>query len=97
MCIYKIVLKITKETWEKCGIKTVKYYNEKEDIIQLWQKMSDVKTQTKHTNIDDVALKRIRKYCGKKQKTSQQKKKKNTKHFLKVKKVFSLLKNLHVI
>ena len=36
----------------------------KEDLIELWQKMSDVKTQTKHTNIDDVALKRIRKYCG---------------------------------
>ena len=28
--------------------------------------MIDVKTQAKHTNIDDVALKRIRKYCGKK-------------------------------
>ena len=36
----------------------------KEDIIELWQKMSDVKTQTKHTNVDDVALKRIRKQCG---------------------------------
>ena len=60
--MYKMVLKVTKETWGKCGIKTVKYYNEKEDIIELWQKMSDVKTQTKHTNIDDVALKRIKKY-----------------------------------
>ena len=92
-----MVFKITKERWGKCGIKTVKYYNEKEDIIELWQKISDIKTQTKHTNIDDVALKRIRKNCGKKQKTSQKKKKKNTKHFLKMKKVFSLLKNLHVI
>ena len=45
-CMYKIV-EITKETWEKCGIKTVNYYNEKEDIIELWQKMSDVKTQKK--------------------------------------------------
>ena len=27
-----MVLKITKETWEKCGIKTVKYYNGKEDM-----------------------------------------------------------------
>ena len=60
--MYKMVLKVTKETWGKCGIKTVKYYNEKEDIIELWKKMSDVKTQTKHTNIDDVALKRIKKY-----------------------------------
>ena len=48
LCIYKMVLKITKETWGKCGIKTVKYYNEKEDIIELWQKMSDAKTQMKH-------------------------------------------------
>ena len=91
-----MVLKITKESWGKCGIKTVKYYSEKEYIIELWQKMIDAKTQTKHTNTDDIALKRIRKYCGKKKKTSQKKKKKITKHFLKVKKAFSSLKNLHV-
>ena len=24
----------------KCGIKTIKNYNEKEDIIELWQKMN---------------------------------------------------------
>ena len=42
-----MVLKITKETWGNCGIETVKYYNEKEDIIKLLQKMSDVKTETK--------------------------------------------------
>ena len=36
--MYKMVLKITKETWEKCGTKTVKYFNEKEDIIELQQK-----------------------------------------------------------
>ena len=63
-----MVLKITKETWEKCGIKTVKYYNEKEDIIELWQKVSDHKAQIKHSNICNIALKRIRKYCGKKTK-----------------------------
>ena len=91
-----MVLKVTKESWGKCGIKTVKYYSEKEYIIELWQKMIDVKTQTKHTNTNDIALKRIRKYCGKKKKTSQKKKKKITKHFLKVKNAFSLLKNLHV-
>ena len=61
--MYKMVLKITKETQEKYGIKTVKYY-------------------------------KISKYCGKKQNTSQKKKKKNENHFLKVKKVFSLLKKL---
>ena len=46
--MYKMVFKITKERWGKYGIKTVKYYNEKEDIFELWQKMSDVKTQMKH-------------------------------------------------
>ena len=50
LSMYKMILKITKETWQKCGIKTVNYYNEKEDIIELWEKMSDVKTQIKHTN-----------------------------------------------
>ena len=28
-----VVAEITKQSWEKCGIKTVKHYNEKEDII----------------------------------------------------------------
>ena len=46
MC--KMVVKITKETWEKYGIKTVKHYNGKEHIIELWQKMRNVKTQTKN-------------------------------------------------
>ena len=44
MCMYKMVVKITKETQEKCGIKTVKHYNKKENIIELWQKVSDVET-----------------------------------------------------
>ena len=91
-----MVLKITKENWEKCGIKT-EHYNEKEDIIELWQKMSDIKIQLRHSNICHIALEKIRKYCEKKQKTLQKKKKKNIKHFLKFKQVFSLLKDLHVI
>ena len=66
MC--KMLLNIIKETWGKCGIKTVKYYNKKDDIIELWQKMSDVETQIEHSNIADAALKRIRKYCRKKKK-----------------------------
>ena len=32
-----MVLKITKETWGKCGITTVKY-NKKQDISELWEK-----------------------------------------------------------
>ena len=74
--MYKMVLKITKETWEKCSITTVKHYNEKENIIELWQKMSDVKRQTGHLNIADAALRRIQKYCGKKTKDITEKEKK---------------------
>ena len=37
-------------------------------MIELWNKMRDVEIQTKHANIYDLALKRIRKYCGKKTK-----------------------------
>ena len=91
-----MVLKITKETWEKCVITTVKYY-EKKDIIELWQKMNDVERETGHLNISDTALRRIKKYCGKKIKDITEKEKKNTKHFLKIKMVFLLLKSLHVI
>ena len=33
---------------EKCGIKTVKYYNEKEDTIELWKKMSGIEIHFRH-------------------------------------------------
>ena len=46
-----MILKVAKETWEKFDIKTVKYYNEKENTIELWQKMSDVEIQLRHSNI----------------------------------------------
>ena len=64
MC--KRVVKIRKETWGKCGIKTVKHCNEKENIIELQQQVSDLETQIKHSNICNIVLKMIRKYCGKK-------------------------------
>ena len=97
LCMYKMVLKITKETWEKCGIKTVKHYNEKEDIIELWQKMSDVDTQAKHSNIAEVVLGRIKKYFDKKTRNVTEEEKQKTKHVLTVKKVFLSLKNVHVM
>ena len=87
-----MVLKITKESWGKCGIKTVKYYSEKEYIIELWQKMIDVKTQTKHTNTDDIALKRIRKYCGKKKKDITKEEKENYKAFFEGEKGIFIIK-----
>ena len=92
-----MVVEITKETWGKCGIKTLIYGNKEEKITELWHKMSDIEIQLGHSNIADPVLKRIRKYCRKKQKTLQKKKNKNRKHILKVKRVFLLLKNLHVI
>ena len=58
--------------------------------------MNDVKKETRHLNIADAALSRIKKYCGKKTKDITEKEKK-TKHFLKIKMVFLLLKSLHVI
>ena len=70
-----MVLKITKETWEKCGIKTIEYYNKKEDILELWQKMRDVKIQTNHTNIYNIVLERIREYYGKRSKTHHKRRK----------------------
>ena len=59
--------------------------------------MNDVKKETRHLNIADAALSRIKKYCGKKTKDITEKEKKNTKHFLKITMVFLLLKSLHVI
>ena len=92
-----MVVRITKEAWEKCGIKTLIYHNKEEKINELWQKISDIEIQHGHSNNADVVLKRIRKYCGKKKKEHYKKRKKNTKHFLKVKRIFLLLKNLLVI
>ena len=67
---------MTKETWGKCGITTIKHYNKKEDIIELQQKMNYVKRETEYLNISDTALRRINKYCGKKIKDITEKEKK---------------------
>ena len=53
----------------------MEHYNEKENIIELWQKVSDLETQIKHSNICDIALKRIKKYYGKKNKKHHGKRK----------------------
>ena len=92
-----MILKLTKETWEKCGIKTIKHYNEKEDIIELWNKMSDIEIQLRHSNIYDIALKRIRKYCGKKTKDITEEEKQKYKAFFEDERGILLLKSLHVI
>ena len=79
--MYKMVVEIRKETWGKCGLKTVKHYNEEKHLIELWQKMSDIEIQIGHSNITDVVLKRIRKYCGKKTKDITKKEKEKYKAF----------------
>ena len=43
--------------------------------------MSDVETKLGHSNIDDIALKRIRKYCGKKTKDITKEEKEKYKAF----------------
>ena len=51
MCVYKMVVKITKEAWGKCGIKTLIYHNNEEKINELWQKMSDIEIQHRHSKL----------------------------------------------
>ena len=69
---------ITKETWEKCGITTVKYYNKKEDIFKFWPKMNDVKREIGHSNIAEAVLRRIKKYDEKTKDITENEKKYKT-------------------
>ena len=89
-----MVLKITKETWGKCGITTVKHYNEKVNIIEFWQKMNDVKRKTGHLNIANAALKIIQKYCRKKTKHITKKEKQKYKAFFEGETGIFIIKNL---
>ena len=72
------------------------HYNEKEDIIELWQNVSDVETQIKHSNICDIALKRIRKYCGKKTKGITEGEKQEYKTFFKDKKGIFIIEKAYM-
>ena len=57
VCMYKMVVEITKEKWGKCGIKTLIYHNKEKKKFELWQKMTDSEIQIGHSNIADVVLK----------------------------------------
>ena len=48
VCVCMCMYEITKETWEKCGIKTFIYHNEEEKMNKLWHKMSDIEAQLRH-------------------------------------------------
>ena len=69
VCIYKMVVEISKNKWESCAIKAINYYNVEKNVIELWLKMSHVGTETGLSNNDDAALRRIRKCCGNKTKS----------------------------
>ena len=71
-----MVLKITKETWGKWGITTLKHYNKKKDIIELWNKRSDIEIQLGHSNIYDIALEKFKSIMEKKTKNITEKEKK---------------------
>ena len=43
-----MVLKITKETWKKCGIKALYYYKKKKRTLELWLKMGDIGIEVGH-------------------------------------------------
>ena len=43
--MYKMVAEITNETCGKCGIETVKHYNEKENITEFRQNISEIQSK----------------------------------------------------
>ena len=60
----------------------------------MWQKVSDIETQIKHSNICDIALKRIRKYCGKKTKDITEEEKQKYKAFFEGETGIFIIENL---
>ena len=56
--------------------------------------MSDLETQIKHSNICDIALKRIRKYCGKKTKDITEEEKQKYKAFFEGETGIFIIENL---
>ena len=76
-----MVVKIRKEIWEKCGIRTVIYYNGAKGTLELWLKMSDIEEKLNHSDIADPVLKTIENYYGQKINYITQKEKQKYKTF----------------
>ena len=89
-----MLLKITKDTWEQYGIKTIEHYNEKENISELWQKMSDIEIHLRHSNIFHIALERIKRYCGKETKDIIEEEKEKYKAFFEGETGISIIEKL---
>ena len=62
----------------------------------MWQKVSDLKAQMKHSNISDIDLKRIKKYYGKKTKIITEKEKQKYKAYFKGETGIFIIESLHV-
>ena len=48
--MYKMVVEITKETWEKYDIKTINHYYEKENKVELLQKTQKISQKKENKN-----------------------------------------------
>ena len=57
---------ITKETWGKCGIKTIDYYNFKNGVEESWLKMSDIQKKLNHTKAYELIKKELKGIYGQK-------------------------------
>ena len=88
------MLEITKETCEKCGIKTIEYHDKEKDIIELWQKMSNVEKQQIIQILQMLHLRESENIVVKNQKKLQKKKNKNIKYIFKVKQIYFIIENL---
>ena len=90
-----MVVKITKETWEKCDIKTIYYFNKEKGMLELWLKMGDIEVKLGHSNIADVVLKESENTAAKKTKNIEEKKKKYKTFFEGEKGVFIIERLIH--
>ena len=52
MCIYKKVLKITKETWENNGIEVIV-----NSVNALWLNGKNIEEKSRHKNLPDITNK----------------------------------------
>ena len=90
-----MVVKITKETWEKCGTETI-CYDEEKKVLELWLKMGDIEIKLDHSNLCDVVLRRIRKMFGEKRRDITEEEKQRFKTFFKVKKVIFITEKVAI-
>ena len=57
---------ITKETWERCGIKTIDFYNSKKSVRKFRLKMGVIQNKLDHANVTELRKKELKGIYGKK-------------------------------